>query len=161
MARSVFFSFHYQRDIWRVNQVRNSGFTQPETGFIDHSLWEETKRRGDAALRSLIDGGLHGAGVTAVLIGAETAHRRWVKYEIERSVEDRKGLLGIRIHRLHDRDQRSDIPGRNPFDDHLVRNDAGRTVALSTVVPVYDWVIDDGYLNMSTWVDLAAGAAGR
>ena len=23
MARTVFFSFHYQRDIWRVNQVRS------------------------------------------------------------------------------------------------------------------------------------------
>ena len=23
MARRVFFSFHYQRDIWRVNQIRN------------------------------------------------------------------------------------------------------------------------------------------
>ena len=23
MARRVFFSFHYQRDIWRVNQIRS------------------------------------------------------------------------------------------------------------------------------------------
>lgn len=23
MARTVFFSFHYQRDIWRVNQIRS------------------------------------------------------------------------------------------------------------------------------------------
>ena len=25
MARRVFFSFHYDRDIWRVNQIRNIG----------------------------------------------------------------------------------------------------------------------------------------
>ena len=25
MARKVFFSFHYGRDLWRVNVVRNSG----------------------------------------------------------------------------------------------------------------------------------------
>ena len=24
MARRVFFSFHYQRDIWRVNQIRDT-----------------------------------------------------------------------------------------------------------------------------------------
>ena len=23
MARRVFFSFHYQRDVWRINQIRN------------------------------------------------------------------------------------------------------------------------------------------
>jgi hypothetical protein len=47
VARRAFFSFHYQRDVWRVNQIRNL----PEivgsaaAGFQDASLWEEAKRR--------------------------------------------------------------------------------------------------------------------
>ena len=59
MARRVFFSFHYERDIWRANQVRNSWVTQPDresAGFFDASLWEEAKRKGDAAIKKMIDG---------------------------------------------------------------------------------------------------------
>ena len=51
MARKVFFSFHYQRDLWRVNVVRNSGVIDgvAAAGFHDASLWEETKKKGDDA----------------------------------------------------------------------------------------------------------------
>jgi hypothetical protein len=46
MARKIFFSFHYQRDLWRVNVVRNSGAIEgiSAAGFHDESLWEETKK---------------------------------------------------------------------------------------------------------------------
>jgi hypothetical protein len=46
MARKVFFSFHYQRDLWRVNVVRNSGLIEgvASAGFHDASLWEETQK---------------------------------------------------------------------------------------------------------------------
>ena len=65
MARKVFFSFHYERDLWRVNVVRNSGMVEglSAAGFNDQSLWEETKRRGDDAIRKLIDSGLNGSSV--------------------------------------------------------------------------------------------------
>ena len=48
MARRVFFSFHYERDIWRVNVVRNSWLTKGReaAGFWDASLWEEAKKKG-------------------------------------------------------------------------------------------------------------------
>ena len=47
MARRVFFSFHYERDIWRANVVRNSWVTQDReaAGFWDASLWEEAKKK--------------------------------------------------------------------------------------------------------------------
>jgi len=38
MARRAFFSFHFDRDYWRANQVRNSWLTQDDrgsTGYID------------------------------------------------------------------------------------------------------------------------------
>ena len=41
MARRVFFSFHYEKDIWRASQVRNSWVTKPDresAGFWD---WEK------------------------------------------------------------------------------------------------------------------------
>ncbi len=47
MARRVFFSFHYERDIWHANVVRNSWITQDREAavFWDASLWEEAKKK--------------------------------------------------------------------------------------------------------------------
>jgi hypothetical protein len=84
--------------------------------------------------------------VTAVLIGAETASRRWVRYEIERSVALGKGLLGIYIHNLKDRHGYTDVQGANP---------------LPRGYPTYDWVYDDGYRNIESWVEQAWRRAGR
>jgi hypothetical protein len=114
--RQVFFSFHYQRDIWRANVVRNSGAVIGEAaaGFRDNSLWEEAKRKGDAAIKKMIDDGLKGTSVTVVLIGAETASRQYVNYEIEKSIEIGNGLLGLRIHNIKDRNGNTDYPGSIP-----------------------------------------------
>lgn len=114
--RNVFFSFHYQRDIWRANVVRNSGAVIGESaaGFRDASLWEEAKKKGDKAIKSLIDEGLKGTTVTVVLIGAETANRTYVTYEIEKSIERKNGLLGLRIHNIKDQNGRTDVMGTIP-----------------------------------------------
>src|SRR5580692_11614278 len=99
MARRVFFSFHYQEDIFRVNVIRNSGVAlgNAAAGFQDASLWEKSKRQGAAAVKRLIDRALEGTSVTCVLIGQKTAKRRFVTYEIEQSVKRGNGLLGIHI----------------------------------------------------------------
>src|SRR5487761_1557391 len=99
-GRRVFFSFHYKEDVWRASNVRNSGQldARAAAGWNDASLWEKTKRDGDAAVRRLIDDGLEGTSVTAVLIGAHTAGRQWVTYEITKSIERGNGLIGVRIH---------------------------------------------------------------
>src|SRR6266852_4197222 len=104
MPRKVFFSFHYERDIWRTNVVRNSGVVggTAAAGFHDASLWEEAKKKGDAEVKKLIDNGLNGTSVTVVLIGAETASRKFVDYEIEQSIARGNGLLGIYISGIKD-----------------------------------------------------------
>jgi hypothetical protein len=116
MARRVFFSFHYQRDLWRVNVVRNSAVVEgvAAAGFSDASLWEEAKKKGDAAIKSLIDRALDGTGATVVLIGAQIANRKYVTYEIEQSIARGKGLLGVRIHNIRDSSGNTDYPGAVP-----------------------------------------------
>jgi len=116
MARRVFFSFHYQRDLWRANIVRNSAVVEgvAAAGFSDASLWEKTKREGDTAIQRLIDSGLSGTSVTVVLIGAQTASRHWVTYEIQKSIERGNGLLGVRIHTIKDKDGQTDTAGLIP-----------------------------------------------
>ena len=141
MARRVFFSFHYERDLWRVNVVRNSGAIEgvSAAGFHDASLWEETKRKGDVAVKKLIDSGLDATTVTVVLIGAETANRKYVSYEVEQSVARGNGILGIRINNIKDKDGRTDPPGPVPS-------------ALTTIgAAVYTWE----YGKLGEWVEKA------
>jgi hypothetical protein len=162
MARRVFFSFHYERDIWRANVVRNSWVTQEReaAGFWDASLWEEAKKRGDEAIKRMINRGLENTSVTVVLIGAETASRPWVQYEIKKSYERGNGLFGVRIYSIKDQFGFPDLPGPDPFD-HLFIQDGYRQIPLSQYFPTYDWVQHDGYHGFARWVEAAAQAAGR
>jgi hypothetical protein len=148
MARRVFFSFHYERDIWRANVVRKSWVTQDRksAGFFDGSLWEEAQKKGDAAIKKMIDDALVGTSVTAVLIGAKTSTRTYVNYEIEKSIERGNGLLGVRINLIEDKDGKTDESGVNP---------------LPSKYSVYGWFKDDGYKNLGKWVESAATAADR
>lgn len=117
-TRRVFFSFHYQRDIWRVQQVRNHWLTKDDreaAGYFDGSLAEKAKTQGKAAVKRLINQGTQGTSVTCVLIGAETFQRHWVDYEIFRSIELGKGMFGVRIHGLKNKDGYTDKEGASPF----------------------------------------------
>ena len=148
MARRVFFSFHYERDIWRANVVRNSWVTldREAAGFFDASLWEKAKKEGDDAIKKMIDDALVGTSVTAVLIGAKTASRSFVQYEIDKSIERGNGLLGVRINQIENEDGETDESGDNPVPSKY---------------SVYRWFKDDGYENFGTWVEDAAKAAGK
>jgi MTH538 TIR-like domain (DUF1863) len=141
MAHRAFFSFHYDKDVTRASVVRNSDALKSQSAtFIDASLWEAAKKKGDAALQKLIDEALVGTTVTAVLIGSDTASRRWIKYEIEKSQERGNGLLGIYIHKIKDLDGDTATRGNNP---------------LSSDYKTYDWLDDDGYNNLGVWIDAA------
>ncbi|HEV7505866.1 MAG TPA: TIR domain-containing protein [Thermoanaerobaculia bacterium] len=154
MARRVFFSFHHQGDILRIGQIRNSWVTKPnqeDAGFVDAADWESIKRQGDLAVKRWIEAQLNGTSVTVVLIGAETASRPWVLYEISESHRKGNGLLGIYIHNCRGLDGSTCHQGVNPFTK----------VSLASVYPVYDWVNDNGYNNMGAWIETAARNAGR
>jgi hypothetical protein len=118
MARRVYFAFHYQNDIWRVNQVRQSWVTQErqEAGFYDASLWEEAQKQSDLAIKRMINSGLQNTSATCVLMGSETSKRRWVQYEIVKSFDKGNALLGAYIHNLKDRFGKTSTKGADPFD---------------------------------------------
>jgi hypothetical protein len=107
MARRTFFSFHYDRDVWRANQVRmaNVVLGTDRAGFFDHSEYEDAKRTGVYGIQRMILRHLENTTVTVVLIGRDTAARPWVQYEIAESIKRKNGLLGIYIHHLQDPNQ--------------------------------------------------------
>lgn len=162
MARKVFFSFHYQRDIWRVSQIRNSWVTKDRdtAGFWDSADWEKVKKGGENEIEKWIEEQLKGTSVTVVLIGKETNDRKFVDHEIKRSRALGKGILGVRIHNLKDSNGNTDSAGTNPFDQwHTTIN--GVKTYFSQIYKTYDWVHDDGHSNFSKWVEDAAKAAGK
>lgn len=162
MARRVFFSFNYDRDMLRVGQIRNSGVAlargDTPCGLVDPAEWEGIKGGGDSAIVQWIDAQLSGTSVTVVLIGAETANGQWINYEIVESVRRGNGLLGVYIHNLKDRDGLTVARGENPFDYVTFRNTGAK---LSRTYPTYDWVQNNGRRNLSTWIEAAAKQAGR
>jgi|SRR5271157_871311 len=163
MARRVFFSFQYELDLWRANVVLNAwvGQDREAAGFWDAAQWEEAKRFGDDAIRRTIDQGLENTTVTAVLIGAETAGRPWVLYEIQKSYERGNGLLGVYLNEIRDQYGFTDIMmGPNPFK-RLYIQESGKMKWMSDIYPSYSWVKEHGEQNFNTWVEAAAKAAGR
>lgn len=154
MARKVFFSFHFERDFWRVSQVRNSQIIKSaydETQFLDAADWEQIKRKGDQAIRNWIDNQLHGTSCTIVLIGNQTSEREWVHYEIEKSWERGNGLIGIYIHDLKNISGYADRPGINPFNQTRLINKYGNVYSPH----IYNWVTDNGRKNTSNWIEQA------
>lgn len=159
MARRVFYSFHYVKDNWRASQVRNIGVIEGNEPVKDND-WETVKRGGDKAIEKWINDQLNGRSCTIVLIGSETAGRKWIKYEIEKSWNDGKGLFGIYIHNLKDKDGKQSSKGKNPFDDFTMNNDPSKK--LSSIVKVYDPsgatsndVYDYIKNNIEKWVEYA------
>ena len=162
MARRVFFSFYYKRDIWRSNVVRKSWVTKDReaAGFWDASLWEEAQKKGDEAIKKMIDEGLKNTSVGTVLIGKETSGRKWVRYEVRRCHEEGKGLLAIHIHGIEDTSGKTDDKGDNQFGE-LGKGADGKPVYFRQLYPTYDWVADKGYDNFGDWVEKAAKKAGK
>lgn len=158
LARRVFFSYHFQKDAWRANQVRHSWVPHPNreaAGFFDAAEQEEVKRQSEEAIKRWIDRQLQNTSVTAVLIGEENAERPFVQYEIEKSVERGNGLLGIRIDTLKNKQGERGIRGENPLGHYYIETESGE-VPLSRIFPTYHWKEDKGNENMSEWVEEAA-----
>jgi len=132
MARRVFYSFYYKPDNWRASQVRNMGVIEGNRPVSDNE-WEEITSGGDKAIQKWIDEQLQGKSCAVVLIGANTAGRKWIKYEIKKAWNDEKGVLGIYIHNLKDKEENQSSKGRNPFDDFTIDGEK-----LSKIVKAYD-----------------------
>lgn len=117
MPRHVFYSFHYLPDNWRASQVRNLGIVDGNRAAHDND-WEAVKRGGDAAIERWIQNQMIGRSCTIVLVGAETARRKWIDYEIIQSWKNGMGIAAIHVHGLKDSAQRQSQKGANPFE-HL------------------------------------------
>lgn len=171
MIRRVFFSFHYEDDYWRAwvvrnsNVVRNSRVIEKTTGYVDYAEWE-TIKRSDEAIKRWINNQLDGTSVTVVLIGSETSARPYVRYELQQSWNRGNGILGIYIHNIKDRFEKTSRRGNTHFGPIFPPkfiNDYKST--FDDRFESYDWITDfgynQGYLNLDRWIEEAAAKAKR
>jgi hypothetical protein len=156
MVRKVFYSFHYKPDNWRASQVRNIGAIEGNQPASDND-WESIVSQGDQAIKNWIGNQMSGRTCAIVLIGSNTAGRKWIKYEIEKAWNDEKGVLGIYIHNLTDSEGKQASKGNNPFEFLKVGDKP-----LSSIVKAYDpprstsqGVYSYISQNMGEWVEEA------
>ncbi|MGI9849328.1 TIR domain-containing protein [Vibrio vulnificus] len=134
MARRVFYSFHYVPDVTRVSQVRNIGALESNKPASDND-WETVKSGKDTAIKKWIADQMKGRTCTVVLVGEETANRKWINHEIVESWNKGMGVVGIYIHGLKNMNGNIANKGKNPFD-FINYGDSGKK--LSSIVKCYN-----------------------
>lgn len=126
------------------------------------NVWEEVKRKGNAAIEKWIDDSLYGKSCVVVLVGSQTAVRPWVIREIVKGWDAGKGVLGIRINGLLGHDGKTCSAGTNPFDKVTL---GSTTTLLSTRAPLKTPAGSDSKAvyasiaaNIETWIEDAIAA---
>jgi hypothetical protein len=156
MARKIFYSFHYKPDNWRVSKIRNIGAIEGNQPATDND-WETVTGGGDAAIGKWIKEQMAGRSCAVVLIGQNTASRKWINYEIVESWGKGIGLLGIHIHNITDSSGDQSSKGANPFSGFTIGDKS-----LSSIVKTYDppfltssYVYNHIADNIADWIDEA------
>ena len=152
--RRVFYSFHYDNDVFRVQQIRNMGVIDGDEP-VSKNDWETVKKDGDEAIKKWIDKNMDGKSCVVVLIGEDTHKRPWVKHEIVKAWNEERGLVGIYIHNLKDPKTGTCSKGINPFEQFTCDN--GKK--LSDYVRCYNPKSTDAYndikANIADWIEKA------
>ena len=158
MARRVFYSFHYIPDNWRAGTVRSIGAIDGSKPAADND-WETITKGGDEKIKKWISEQMDGRSCTVLLIGSNTANRKWINHEIVKTWDDKKGIVGVHVHNLLDSQKKQSTKGSNPFD-FIGYGSTGKK--LSSIVKVYDppgLASKDVYNHISTnladWIDEA------
>lgn len=146
MAKRVYFGFDYE-DVsdFRANVVRKHNFTSgvEKAGYFDASIWEEAKKKEPAALKRLINAELEYTSTTAILIGSGTWARRWVRYEIFKSITRGNRVIGVHINNIRGKDGATKTLGPNPFDYLALRISENGTRATPLEYKNEQWLESD------------------
>ena len=102
--RRVYFSFDCERDLHRAKKIRDlpGVVSRSAAGFETPEVWRQAKKEGEASLKGLIDDALMKTSATVVCVSNLTGDSEIQAYEIERSLKQGNGLLGLRINHLKD-----------------------------------------------------------
>ena len=83
IKRQIFYSFHYDNDVFRVQQIRNMGVLEGDEP-VSANTWETVKKEGDKAIEKWIDDNMKYKSCVVILVGEDTHKRPWIKHEIKK-----------------------------------------------------------------------------
>ena len=152
--RQIFYSFHYDNDVFRVQQIRNIGTLEGNKP-VSHNDWETVKKGGNKAIEKWINDNMNYRSCVVVLIGTDTHKRPWVKYEIKKAWEDGRGLLGIYINNLKDPKTGTCSKGTNPFNQFTFKDRKGNIKTIPCKTPSSIDTYNDLKNNIESWVEEA------
>lgn len=151
--RQIFYSFHYANDVLRVAQLRNIGVLEDNKP-VSENDWEEVKKKSVAGIEKWIDDNMNYRSCVVVMVGEETSNRKWVKYEIKKAWNEKRGVLGIYIHNVNCPQNGKSKQGNNPFNNFTI---GGKK--LSEIVKCYSPKSTDAYNDIRTslesWIEEA------
>ena len=161
--RQVFYSFHFDNDVMRVQQIRNMGIVEGDTPASPNE-WEQLKKK-DGGQKKWIDDNMAYRSTVIVLIGQQTYKRPWVLYEIKKASAEKKALFGIYVHNLTCPNNGKCSQGLNPFDYATISDGTNAGKALSTIIKCYNPPAADAYgsiqKNLDAWIEAATLAPKR
>ena len=161
--RQIFYSFHFNKDVMRVQQIRNMGVIEGNEP-VSPNTWE-TARKTPGGIEKWINENMRYKSCIVVLVGSETSTRPWVKYEIEKAWNDGKPLVGVFIHNLKC-PRTSNLPpyygkcakGANPFAQFTLKNGNPLTRYVQCHDPNPVDAYNDIYDNLADWIEAAIAA---
>lgn len=143
MGRHVFFSFKYKPDVWRANSLRKQTkiLGVSTTGYWDDSIYEPSLASNPEYIRRKIREALEGTLVTVILVTFITKKSQYVKYEYDKSIEKKNGILQLDVSDMEGPDGRV-----SSFDGWLSYVSKGIRRKWSHNCPLGDW-IEEAYQN--------------
>lgn len=137
--RRVFYSFHYKPDVIRASQVRQIGAIEGNKSATDNEWEKITSSKDEAtkdkAIKKWIEDQMDGRTCCVVLVGKDTANRKWINHEIVKAWNDGLCVVGIYIHGLKNFEGQISAQGDNPFD-YITHNSTKKK--LSSIVKCYN-----------------------
>ncbi len=114
--------------------IRNIGSIEGNKPAHDND-WETITKGGESVIKRWIDNQMVGKSCLILLIGSQTANRKWINYEIQKAWNLKMGIAGVYIHGIKNSRGYISTKGNNPFDYISFKNSNRK---LSDVVKAYN-----------------------
>ena len=138
----VFLSYHYDSDNRIARQITE--LINTDTINIFTVIREDEKEKDDEIVKNWVDEKIKGTKITILLISKETLDRKYVSYELEKSLSQRNSIIPILI------DSKE-----NAFDDEKIDLIIQKldTELLGMKLKLRKWYQENGKENILRWLN--------
>lgn len=138
----VFLSYHYDSDNKIARQITE--IINTDTINIFTVIREDEKEKDDEIVKNWVDEKIKGTRITILLISKETLNRKYVSYELEKSLSQRNSIIPILI----DSEE-------NAFDDEKIDLIIQKldTELLGMKLKLRKWYQENGKENILRWLN--------